>query len=324
MEKKSIKDSMQEKINFEIKALLRNLVIFIFLVVAASVLSKGVFLQSGNLVNIIKQNTLLIVVSLGQFLIILTGGIDLSVGSVLALASVNFVLFYDYGIIPALLIALFFSILVGLINGVLVTYVRLPSFVVTLGSSLVALSVAMVISKGGTIKHTLSGTQIPENISDFFNQSILGIPYPAIIILVALLFTGLFLRTSTGHFIYTIGGNEKAAVMSGIPVQKIKVLTYMIASLFAGIAGVLFVFRVGLGNPQTGISIPLDSIASVSIGGTSLSGGVGTVPGTLIGVFSLSALTNILNILNIPPTLQHTFKGIVILIAVYLNSFRKE
>ena len=110
---------------------------FIALIILATILSQGVFLQYGNLVNIIKQNTLLIIVSLGQFLIILTGGIDLSVGSILALASVNFVLFYERGGFIAFLIAIGFSLIIGLINGLLVTYIKLPSFVVTLGSSLV-------------------------------------------------------------------------------------------------------------------------------------------------------------------------------------------
>lgn len=324
MKNNSLVNIYNNRISFETKALLRNLLMFIALIILATILSQGVFLQYGNLVNIIKQNTLLIIVSLGQFLIILTGGIDLSVGSILALASVNFVLFYERGGFIAFIIAIGFSLIIGLINGLLVTYIKLPSFVVTLGSSLVVSSVAMVVSKGGTIKHSLSGSQIPENISGFFNQSLYGIPFPVLISLIAIIAIMFFMRSSLGHFIYAVGGNEKAAKVSGIPVERIKVLAYTLSAFFAGIAGVLFVYRVGLGNPQTGAAIPLDSIASVSIGGTSLFGGVGTIPGTVIGVFSLSALSNILNLLNVPPTLQHTFKGIVILLAVYLNSFRKE
>ena len=324
MNDKSLISKLRNNISFETEALLRNLFIFLVLIILAAVLSQGVFLQYGNLVNIIKQNTLLIIVSLGQFLIILTGGIDLSVGSILALSSVNFVLFYEHGVLYALLVAMLFSLCVGLINGLLVTYIKLPSFVVTLGTSLVVSSVAMVVSKGGTIKHSLSGTQIPETISNFFNQNWFGFPYPVMISLIAIIAIAFFMKSSLGHFIYAIGGNEKAAKISGIPVQRIKILTYILSAFFAGIAGILFVYRVGLGNPQTGAAIPLDSIASVSIGGTSLSGGVGTIPGTVIGVFSLSALSNILNLLNVPPTFQHTFKGIVILLAVYFNSFRKE
>ena len=132
------------------------------------------------------------------------------------------------------------------------------------------------------------------------------------------------MRTRIGHFTYAVGGNEKAAIISGIPVNKVKIIIFMVASTLAGIGGVIFVLRVGLGNPQTGGNIPLDSIAAVSIGGASLAGGIGTVPGTIIGVFTLSTLSNILNILNVSPSLQYTFKGIVILMAVYLNSFKKE
>ena len=314
------------KKNFSVDAVsfLRILLIFGVLVIIAQGLSKGVFLQSSNLVNLAKQNTILIVVAIGQLLIIITGGIDLSVGSVLALSSVLFVLFQDYGLGLAIFFTLLAASLVGFLNGVLVTFVRLPSFVVTLATSLIVSSIAMVTSGGGTISASLSGVKLSDSITRLYNSDLLGIPYPILFFLILLFAAGMFLRTSTGHFTYALGGNAKAAYISGIPVKWVNILVYVIASLLAGIAGILFVARVGEANPQTGANIPLDSIASVSIGGASLSGGIGTVPGTCIGVFALAVLSNIMNLMNVTPTLQYAIKGVVILVAVYLNSVNTD
>lgn len=313
-----------ERTNFEIRAVLKILVILIGLMVLASLFSQGIFLQPKNLINLVYQNAILILIALGQLLVIVTGGIDLSVGATLAITSVMFVLFQDYGWPIAFLFASLVALLVGLLNGFLVTYVRLPAFVVTLATMQIGYSIAKVLSGGGAIYGSVSGTEIPESITEFYKTSIGGIPYPLIVCFVFLVLIALYMRTSYGHFTHTVGGNERAAFLSGISVKRVKMAVYVISALLCAVAGLLFVARVGMGDPQTGTWVPLDSIAAVSIGGASLSGGVGTVSGTFIGVFILSVLNNIMNLIGVPPTVQPAIKGIVILVAVYLNSARKQ
>jgi ribose transport system permease protein len=317
-------DRLSQRGTFESRGVLRILLILAGLVVFAGILSRGVFFGLDNIVNLGQQNAMLLVVALGQLLVILTGGIDLSVGAILAISSVIFVLFQDQGVVPALLIALAAAMVIGLINGSLVTFVRLPSFVVTLGMSQIAASLAMVLSKGGTVYTGLEGAAIAAPVADFYNGSVGGVPLHVVFALLVSVLGYLYLRTSYGHFAYAVGGNRRAAFLSGIPVALIGVMVYMLSGLLSGVGGVLFVSRVGLGDPQAAKWIVLDSIAAVSIGGASLSGGVGTVAGTLVGVIILGVLNNIMNLLGVPPTLQPAIKGLVILLAVFLNSGRKE
>ena len=309
---------------FETRAVLKILAILIGLMVMASLFSQGIFLQPRNMINLVNQNAILILIALGQLLVIITGGIDLSVGSTLAITSVVFVLCQDLGWPVAFLISLFAAAIIGLVNGFLVTYIRLPAFVVTLASMQICYSISKVLSGGGAIYGSPNGTQIPESLGEFYKASFWGIPYPLFVCILFLFIIAVFMRTSTGHFAHPVGGNERAAFLSGIPLKRVKMTMYVISAMLCAVAGLLFVARVGMGDPQTGVWVPLDSIAAVSIGGASLSGGVGTVSGTFIGVFILSVLNNIMNLIGIPPTVQPAIKGIVILVAVYLNSMRKQ
>ncbi len=317
-------ERLNRRVTFETRGVLRILLILAGLIALAGVLSRGVFFGLDNIVNLGQQNAMLMVVALGQLLVILTGGIDLSVGTTLAISSVVFVLFQDYGIAPALAAALLAASVIGLVNGALVTYVRLPSFVVTLGMSQITASLAMVLSKGGTVYTGLGGVGIAAPIISFYNGFLLGVPLHVVFALVMVVVAALYFRTSFGHFTAAVGGNRSAAFLSGVPVAAISLSVYVLAGLLAGVGGALFVSRVGLGDPQAAKWIVLDSIAAVSIGGASLSGGVGTVGGTLIGVIILGVLNNIMNLLGVPPTMQPAIKGVVILLAVFLNSGRKE
>jgi ribose transport system permease protein len=310
--------------SFELKATAKIFLIFVVLVILASLLSGGVFLQPNNLINLGHQNAVLVVVSLAQLLVILTGGIDLSLGALMAINSVLIILFQDYGAIPAILLAGGATALFGLANGWLVTYVRLPSFVVTLGMMQVVYSLAKVFSGGGTVYTGLGGATLAPGIVSFYHASFLGVPLPILTAVVIAVLVALYMRTSIGHFIYAVGGNRKAAFYSGLPVKLVEVLVYTLAGLLTGAAGFLFVTRVGLGDPQAGQWLALDSIAAVSIGGASLAGGVGNVTGTVIGVLILSVLNNIMNLVGVPPTFQPAIKGLVILIAVFLNSARRR
>lgn len=324
MQLTSLRDRLSTGTSFETRAVLRILLVSIGLVIVAGIFSEGVFLRPSNLVNLGLQNAMLMLVALGQLLVILTGGIDLSVGAILALSSVIVVLFQDYGMAGGIAIALAASLGLGLVNGSLVTFLGLPSFVVTLGMMQIAYSLSMVVSKGGAVYTGLQGADIAPPLLNFFEGGVLGVPNPIIFIALAVLAIVLYLRTSFGHFIYPVGGNEPAAFLSGVPVKYVKVGVYVLSALLAGIGGALYVARVGLGYPQAGQWLPLDSIAAVSIGGASLAGGLGTVIGTVIGVFILSVLSNIMNLLGVPPTLQPAVKGVVILVAVLLNSSRKQ
>lgn len=310
------------------RSVLKILVVLIAMMVFAAIFSKGVFLQPKNLINLVLQNAGLIIITLGQLLVIITKGIDLSVGAVMAVSSVLVVLFQHLGVIPSFMIALLGALIFGLINGSLVTFLRLPAFVVTMATMQIGYSVAKLLSdaagsRGGTVYTSLTGTELPDSFNEFYQGSLGGIPQPLFVGLAFLIIVALYLRTSNGHFIYPVGGNERTAYLSGIPVWFVKMSVYAICSLLAGVAGILFVSRVGLGDPQAGTWIALDSIAAASIGGASLSGGMGTVLGTLFGVVILGVLNNIMNLLGVPPTMQPAIKGLVILLAVFLNTRRK-
>jgi ribose/xylose/arabinose/galactoside ABC-type transport system permease subunit len=309
---------------FEVRGTLRVLLVFVVMVVLATVLSKGVFLQPANLLNLGMQNAILLVVACGQLLVILTGGIDLSVGAIHAICTVIIVLSQDYGLGVSLVLAVLVSALLGLINGGLVTFMRLPSFVVTVGTMTIFSSLAMVISRGGTVYTGLQGAAISQGLLSIFSKSFLGIPLPFYLATLAAVAVWMHLRTSTGYFTYAVGGNRRAAFLSGIPVRYVEYSVYVLAAVLAGISGALFVARVGLGDPQAGRWLNLDSIAAVSIGGASLAGGVGNVFGTFLGVLIIGVLNNIMNLLGVPPTLQPAIKGLVILVAVFLNSSRAK
>lgn len=320
--------SFYSKRNMDTRSVLNILGVLIAMVLIASAFSKGVFLQPKNISNLLMQNAGLIIITFGQLLVIVTMGIDLSVGAVMAVSSVLVVMFQDYGIVASFAIALGGALLFGITNGALVTFVKLPAFVVTMATMQIGYSVAKLLSdaagsRGGTVYTSLGGLELPATFSDFYKGSFAGIPLPLYVCLAFLIIIVVYLKTKNGHFIFPVGGNERAAFLSGIPVWVVKMSVYSISSILAGVAGILFVTRVGLGDPQAGTWIALDSIAAASIGGASLSGGMGTVLGVLFGVIILGVLNNIMNLLGVPPTLQPAIKGLVILLAVYINTRRK-
>jgi ribose/xylose/arabinose/galactoside ABC-type transport system permease subunit len=320
MEAASLFTRVRNNSSFEARSTFKIFLIFIGMIVVATVVSEGVFLQPNNLVNLGFQNTILALVALGQLLVILTGGIDLSAGAIVAMSSVVIVLGQEFGMAGSLALALAVAVVIGLLSGSLVAFARLPSFVVTLGMMQVVYSLAKVASGGGTVYTGFDGAQQAPALQSFYEGTFLGIPLPILTAGLALIAVALYLRTSIGHYVYAVGGNQKAAFLSGLPVKRVVIMVYALAGLLAGLGGFLFVARVGLGDPQTGPWLALDSIAAVSIGGASLAGGVGNVVGTLIGVFILSVLNNIMNLMGVPPTVQPAVKGLVILIAVYLNT----
>jgi ribose transport system permease protein len=270
------------------------------------------------------QNVILGVVSLGQYLVILTAGIDLSVGSLVGLSTVLLMVLQSLGLPVSLIAALGVPLAIGAINGFFVSYRKLPAFVVTLAMMLFTYSFAQVISGGAGVYSGLNGAPLSPLLVAFNRKALVGIPYPAIVWLAVMGAVGLYVRLSVGHFAYAVGGNERAARLSGIPVILVRFLTYAASALLAAIGGVLAVARVGEGHPAAGQTYLLDSIAAVTIGGTSLAGGQGSVIGTLMGVIILGTINNIMNLLNVSPMLQPAVKGLVILVAVYINSRRER
>jgi len=296
----------------------------LLLIALAAVLSRGVFIKPTNLLNLVFQNAILGVISFGQLLVILSAGIDLSVGSMLGLSTVLLMIFQFLGLPVALLLTVTIPAVFGAVNGYFVAQRRLPAFVVTLAMMLFVYSLAQVISGGAGIYSGLNGAPLSPVLVSFNRRGLLGVPLPAVVWLLVLAGMALFLRLRLGHFVFAVGGNERAAVFSGVPVTMVRFLAYLGASVLASVGGILAVARVGEGHPAAGQTYLLDSIAAVTIGGASLSGGEGTMIGTLLGVLILGTLNNILNLLNVSPMMQPAVKGVVILLAVYLNGRREQ
>jgi len=304
--------------------LIQTTAILLILVGIASILSKGTFLQSTNLVNMVRQNAMLLFVVLAQLLVILTGGIDLSVGAVVAMSSILIVLFQGYGIPVAILIALIAAVLIGTLNGVLVTFLKLPSFVITLAVQQIVYSLAKVMTNGAKIEHSLNGKMLSMSLNQFYKMEIAGISIPIILCVSIIILISVYMKIKYGYYLYAVGGNFSAAHVSGLPVKLVNVLAYTISSVLCSIAGILFVCRVGTGDPDTGTLLNMDAIAACTIGGASLSGGKGSVSGAVLGLMVLCVLNNVMSLIHVSPNIQPLIKGVMILLTVFVNSTKKK
>jgi ribose transport system permease protein len=294
----------------------------IILCTALTILSDK-FMTVHNVMNIARQSSVNALLAVGMLLPILTAGIDLSVGSVLAVSimvmgvvSVNMGMSPILGILVCLAVGAFF----GWINGIMLTKLRLPHpFISTLGMMNIARGLALIITAAAPI------AGFPYLIQ-FLGSEFVG-PLPVsflLVIMVYVIFHYFLTRTQTGRYIYAIGGNKEAAHLSGINVNRILVIVYTISGLMAGLAGLVMVGRVNSAFPLAGLMYELDAIAAVIIGGASFFGGVGTVWGTLIGAIIIAVLRNGLNLLNVSADLQMTVIGLVIIAAVYVDVLRQR
>ncbi len=302
---------------FDAKAFLAKygfLVILAVMVIASTILSPA-FLTGRNIMNVLRQMSIITIIGFGVTMIIISGGIDLSSGSVVALTGVLATSMYvaTGSILLGLLTGLVAGAAVGFFNGFFITYFDLPPFIVTLAMMTGARGLALLYTGGYPII----------NIGDFtvFGQGYtFGIPNPILImLLVMFILLVLVKRTRYGRYIYAIGGNETAAMASGVNVKGIKIMTYTLASSLVGLSGVLLMSRINSGQPAAGLMFELDAITCAVIGGTSLSGGVGTIAGTLVGGLIVGILQNILNLTNVSPYWQQILKGVVIMIAVIMD-----
>jgi ribose transport system permease protein len=301
-------------------ATLRLAAILIGVVLIGAIASGGILLRPSNLLDVVQQESILLVLVTAQFFVIATGGIDLSVGAVVALSSVVFVSALDAGPLVACLAALLSGCVFGLVNGLLVTFVRLPAFVVTLGTMQIGYSVAKLWSHGGTIDSSAGGAHIPHAMLGFYSEKFAGLPLAFWVALLVLGLGTLYLRTATGSFTFAIGGNRRAARLAGIPVERVSLAAYATGSTVAAAAGLLFAMRVGYGDPHAGTWLPLDSIAAISVGGVSLTGGQGNLLSGFIGVLILALVDNTMNLIGISALVQPAVKGAILLLAVLVYS----
>ena len=297
-------------------------VIALIILMAVITIINSNFLTANNLLNLLLQVTSNALIAFGMTFVILTGGIDLSVGSILALSSALTAGLLGSGmpVTLAILISLILGCILGMMNGLLISYGKLAPFIVTLAT--------MTIFRGATLVYT-NGNPITKGLSDtflfqFLGQGyIVGIPFPVIIMFIVFIVLYVLLhKTAFGKSVYAIGGNEKAAYISGVKLNKVKIIIYSISGIMASISGLIITSRLSSAQPTAGASYEMDAIAAVVLGGTSLSGGKGRILGTLIGALIIGVLNNGLNIIGVSAFWQQVVKGVVILIAVLIDRFK--
>ena len=293
----------------------KSLIGLVLLCIVITIVTPN-FLSVSNITNVFTQVSVNAIIAIGMTFVILTGGIDLSVGSTLAISgAVGASIVKSTGnVFLAIIVAAVIGIAVGLINGLLVSKGKLQAFIVTLAT--------MTIFRGATLVFT-DGTPIsklPEAFVKIGNGKLGFMPIPVIItIIIAIIAVYALSQTRFGRYLYALGGNEDVSRLSGINTDKIKTLVYVVSGFASAIAGVIITSRIGSASPNAGTGFELDAIAAVVIGGTSLAGGEGTITGTLIGALIIGVLNNGLNLMNVSPFYQSIVKGLVILIAVLLD-----
>lgn len=293
--------------------------IFIIMIVVSTLLSD-VFFSQLNLSNLLRQAAGVGIISMGMLLVIIIGGIDLSVGSVLALSGVLLAIFSQSMPLPvALLLAIASGIAVGLTSGFLSAYGRLAPFITTLALMTIARGLAFMFSKGSPI---MLGEDA-SGLMAFGNGFVLGIPFPVLVFLLISLVVFIILRYNIiGRIIIAIGSNEEAVRLSGIKFNKYKLLVYAFSGAMAALSGIIATSRTGIGSPVIGNGMELDAIAAVVVGGASLKGGKGSALNTFLGVLILGMIGNIMNLKDVPAYPQQVIKGVIIVLAVLLQRFQ--
>ena len=355
-----------------------NLIGLVVLIVVTTILTDGTFFTQRNLINVLRQVSVNGILAVGMTLVIITGGIDLSVGSVVALTGIIAALIQPLGTASAIALTLLAGAIIGGWNGFFITKFRIPSFIITLGMMTIARGLALVFSKGEAISGlngsflAISESYISPSISltifgflcilaivlffrerkisgyerkifafDFINVLNGLFIAAAIVVLVWLIgfrgmpagvavflgiaFLGAYTLNQTrfGRYVYAIGGNEEASRLSGINVRMVKFLVFLIMGVLAALSGMVLAARLNSGVPTSGVMFELDAIASVVIGGTSLSGGYGSVGGSIIGAFIIGTLNNGMQLLHIDPFYQEIAKGVIIIGAVLMDRKKK-
>lgn len=307
---------------FDIKAVISKLgpvLALIILVLLVTTLSPG-FVQPTNLLNLLRQVSINALIAFGMTFVILTGGIDLSVGSILAFTGAITAKLIATGTEAwvAILIGIVLGAVFGAVNGLLISFGKAAPFIATLATMTIFRGATYVFTDGNPITgQALNNSFIFQYIGRGY---LFGIPFPIILMFIAFAVLYLVLhKTAFGRKTYALGGNAKAAFVAGVKTKKVTILIYMISGMMAAIAGTILTSRLGSAQPDAGTSYEMDAIAAVVLGGTSLAGGKGRIFGTLIGALIIGTLNNGMNLLGISSFYQQIVKGFVILIAVLLD-----
>lgn len=300
------------------------IVAFLVLCVFLSVFPKtsGSFFIVQNIFNVLRQISTNLFLACGMTMVIILGGIDLSVGSIIALSgciSAGCVARYNLPLPIALLMGLLVGLLVGMFNGAVISKTTIPAFIVTLATMNIAKGLAYVYTGGSPVRVVTKEWQ-------FLGAGYVGIfPTPVVILVIVLIITAIIMnKTKMGRHMYAVGGNQQAAEFSGIKVEKVKFFVHAFSGLMAGLAGIVLASRMYSGQPTAGDGAEMDAIAAVVVGGTSMAGGSGKIGGTIIGGLIIGVLNNGLNLLNVNSFWQYVVKGVVILLAVFLDYFRNK
>lgn len=306
--------------NIKLKSVLRSLGPLIGLALLVIIISciNIDFLSIANVMNLLRQVSINALIAFGMTFIILTGGIDLSVGSTLAFSSVIMAHLLMNGINPifAIIVACLVGLILGCINGVIISYGKIEPFICTLATMTIFRGLTLVLTNGNPI----TGLSNSILFQLFGKGYMLGIPIPVItMILVFILAWIVLTKLPVGRKVYAVGGNEKVSEIVGIKSAKIKIMVYSISGMLAALAGAILTSRLNSAQPTAGQSYELDAIAAVVLGGTSLSGGKGKISGTLVGALIIGVLNNGLNLLGVSSFYQMVVKGIVILLAVLMD-----
>ncbi|ANE46872.1 ribose ABC transporter permease [Paenibacillus swuensis] len=290
---------------------------FLAIVLLAVIVNGGDFASPTNFVNILRQVSIIGIISLGMSVVMLSGGIDLSVGAVLAfVGAITIIVLNNTGsVLIALVTAIGSGAVIGGLNGFMITKGRIASFIATLGVMAAARSLALYIADGGSIAGKVEG------YTAIANHELLGLSYPIWIFLAVTAFIYVLMhKTKFGRYVYAIGSNEKAAILSAIRVDRVKIGVYMLCSILVGLAAVIESSRLNsISSASSGLSYELDAIAAVIIGGTRMTGGRGKVIGTFFGILILGVLNNTMNLVGVSPYLQGLVKGLIIITAVLLQ-----
>ncbi|MDR0362978.1 MAG: ABC transporter permease [Planctomycetota bacterium] len=307
------------------------------LLVVFSLIARN-FFTVDNLINICRQTTTIALAGIGVTFVIITGGIDLSIGSVLAMSGVvagMLVKDWEWNVYVAFFAGALSGVFVGFLNGAMVNFLRLPPFIATLGMMMIARGLALLVTNARSIPG------LPESFGDIGNGALgttyrlnargvevigfPGIPHAVILMAVlAVVFYYILSSTKLGRYIYAVGSNEEATRLSGINVVKVKFFAYMICGGFAALSGIVTMSRLVTVQPTAGVAFEMDAIASTVIGGTSLMGGVGGISGTIIGAFIIGVLRNGLNMFGVQGFVQQIIIGAVIILAVSVDQFRNR
>jgi len=313
----------------KLRSVLGLIIIFVLSIIISPIAhdNSNIFLQSGNLTDILRQISIIGIIALPMTYVILTAGIDLSVGSTLALATAitaAYVTRPGSGSIVthslmAASCALGASALIGTGNGVAISFLKIPPFIVTLASMIGVRGLAKWITNNENIDIGF-GSDIASRFAEFINQKIVIVGTFA---LLAAVFWIVLERTVFGRYVRAVGDNEIASLYTGLPIRRTKIAVYLLTGLLTGVAGIIYTAENHQGNPNAGVAYELDSIAAVVIGGTSLAGGSGSIGGTVVGTLIMGILTNILRLKNVDSNVEMMVKAVIIVLAVAIQKQRK-